>query len=132
MPTKKVRNKKAKVKTAAAEVREYIAAQPPVTRAALKRLRAALRAAAPKAVDGFSYRIPCLRIDDRPLVWYAGWKNHVSLYPMGDAIRRKFAGALDRYETSKGTIQFPLDNLPSASLLKRLVSARIAQMRARA
>ena len=121
---------KAKTKSAAADVRAYIAAQPLSTRRALKRLRAALRAAAPKAADGFSYRIPCLRIDDRPLVWYAGWKNHVSLYPMGDAIRKKIAGALERYETSKGTIRFPLDDLPSASLVKRLVNARLAEMRA--
>ena len=118
----------AKPRSAAAEVKNYIAAQPPKTRKALKQLRVALRAAAPKAVDGFSYRIPCLRVDDRPLVWYAGWKNHVSLYPMGDAIRKKFAGALDGYETSKGTIRFPLDDLPSASLVKRLVNARIAEM----
>ncbi len=119
----------AKTKSAVAEVRDYIASQPPATRVALRRLRAALRAAAPKAVDGFSYRIPCLRVDDRPLVWYAGWKNHVSLYPMGDAIRKKFAGALEGYETSKGTIRFPLDSLPSASLVKRLVNARVAEMR---
>jgi uncharacterized protein YdhG (YjbR/CyaY superfamily) len=119
----------AKPRSAAAEVKNYIAAQPPKTRKALKQLRVALRAAAPKAVDGFSYRIPCLRVDDRPLVWYAGWKNHVSLYPMGDAIRKKFAGALDGYETSKGTIRFPLDELPSASLVKRLVNARIAEMK---
>lgn len=125
----KVKAQKRKAKTAATEVREYIAVQPPATRKALKRLRAALRAAAPKAVDGFSYRIPCLRIDDRPLIWYAGWNNHVSLYPMGDAIRKKFAGALEGYETSKGTIRFSLDDLPPAGLVKRLVNARIAEMK---
>ena len=113
----------------AGHIRAYLAAQPPATRAVLKKMREAIRAVAPDAVDGFSYRIPGVKLDGKALVWYAGFKHHASLYPIGDAIRKRFARELDGYETSKGTVRFPLEKPLAAGLVKRLVKARVEEVR---
>ena len=117
-------------KPAAEQVREYMAAQTPEARRALKSIRDAIVSAAPGAVEHFSYGMPGFRLLDRPLVWYAAFKNHTSLFPITASIQREFAEAIEGYGRSTGTIRFPMDKAPPITLIKRLVKARIAEVKA--
>ena len=114
-------------KKARDQIRAYTAKLAPSTRRRLKELADIIRKTAPSAVDSFSYQIPAFRLNGKILVWYAGWTNHLSLYPL-NATDREFADQKG-FKTAKGTVQFPLDKPLPASLIRRLVKSRIAALK---
>jgi len=113
-----------------ATVDEYIATFPPATKKALNEIRSTIRKAAPKAEEVISYNIPAFRLDGM-LVWYAGYKEHIGLYPRPDVIQ-VFKKELTSYKLSKGTIQFPLDHPLPIDLITRIVKYRVTENQAAA
>ena len=107
-------------------VDEYLAGVPEPARGTLNTIRAAIRSAMPpEATEGISYGIPTFNYKG-PLVWFAAFSNHCSLFPSA-AVIEAFKDELKGFSTSKGTIHFPTDKPLPTALVKDLVKARIAR-----
>ncbi|MGH7682049.1 MAG: iron chaperone [Candidatus Eiseniibacteriota bacterium] len=105
----------------AKSVAEYIAAASPAARPMLRQLRAAVKAAAPKATEGMSYGMPYYSHKGR-LVYFAAFKNHVSLFS-STRVLRAHAAMLTKFKTSKATLQFPIGTRVPVTVVKRIVKA---------
>ena len=106
---------------------DYIAGFPRNIQSTLKRVRTAIRAALPKADETISYRIPTYKLNGRYVIYFAGWKEHYSLYPAGHRLVAAFKDELAPYEVNgKGTIRFPLSEPVPVKLI-----ANIAKFRAK-
>jgi len=116
-------------KVVEAKRKAYLASLPQAVRARMKAIRDMVRAIAPDAVEVYSYGIPGFKLDGKPLVWYAAFARHTSLYPMTASIRKAHAAALKDYKMSTGTVQFLLDKPLPTALVKRLIKARVAELR---
>ncbi len=114
------------------DVDGYIAAQPAAARAALQRVRRAIKKAVPGAVESLSYGMPTYRLPVGPVLYFAGWKEHYSLYPATAGVLAAFGDELATYEVQKGTIRFPLAQPVPAPLIARIAKLRAKETTARA
>jgi len=106
---------------------EYLTGVPEPARSTLRKIRAAIRSAAPaEATETISYRMPAVKYK-KVLVWFAAFSDHCSLFPTASIIQA-FKEELDGFPTSKGTIQFPTDKPLPTALVRKLVKARVAQI----
>ena len=111
-----------------AQVRKYVAKLPAATRRRFKELADTIHKSARGGSDVISYGVPAVRLNGRILVWYAGWKNHIAMYPVS-ATDREIA-TRKGLKTAKGTVQFRLDDPLPVSLVKRLVKSRLRALKA--
>jgi uncharacterized protein YdhG (YjbR/CyaY superfamily) len=106
----------------------YIASFPPDVRPKLDAVRGAIREAIPGARETISYDIPTFVLDDHPAVYFAGWKEHISLYPLptgDDDLEHR----MTPFKSGKGTLKFPLDRPIPLDLVGQ-VAATLAVERA--
>jgi uncharacterized protein YdhG (YjbR/CyaY superfamily) len=118
---------KLKPNAASETVDAYLARVPEPARSTLQKVRSAIRSALPpSATETISYKIPAFRHVEI-ILWFAAFANHCSLFPTARIIEM-FKDDLQPYTLSKGTIQFPTDKPLPATLIKKLVKARLAQI----
>jgi uncharacterized protein YdhG (YjbR/CyaY superfamily) len=108
----------------------YLAALPADQRAALERLRKLIHRVVPGAEDCISYGVPAVRLEGRAVVWYAAASRHCSFFP--GSVVAEFAAELKDFSTSKGTVRFQPSHPLPATLVRRLVRARLARIAAKA
>ena len=121
------RHSNAKRTAAPKTVNAYLAAVPEPARSTLKKVRAAIRAAAPaETTEIISYGMPIYKYKGT-LIGLAAFPKHCSLFLATSSLLKMFKDELSRYKTSKGTIRFLTDKPLPASLMKKIVKARVAQ-----
>jgi len=121
---------KPKPATAPKTIDDYFAGVPEPAHSTLQRVRSVIRSSLPRgATETISYKIPAFRHGE-VLIWFAAFANHCSIFPTARVIEQ-FKNDLKAFTISKGTVQFPIDKPFPASLLKKMVKARLAQIAAK-
>lgn len=105
-------------------VDEYLATMPDATRKKLDEVRALIREELPKADEVIAYQIPTYKVDGVSVIHFAGWKEHFSLYPVGEDFVETFPAEAKKYLLSKGTIRFPLKDKVPVALIRKIVRLR--------
>jgi uncharacterized protein YdhG (YjbR/CyaY superfamily) len=117
-----------RAKTDFKSVDEYIASQPEAVQGVLKRVRSTIRKAVPGAEEVISYQIPAYKLHGRPVLYFAGWSQHYSLYPSTDRLVAAFKDELAPYEISKGTIRLLLSEPIPVKLIERIAKFRAKEV----
>ena len=113
-------------------VDEYLAAQPAAVRPKLEQVRAAIRKAVPEAVEGIGYRMPGYKLHGRPMLYFAGFKEHYSLFAASGTFLATLKDELKDYELRKGTVHFSLTKRVPVKLISRIAKLRAAGITAMA
>jgi uncharacterized protein YdhG (YjbR/CyaY superfamily) len=113
-------------KTNFQSIDEYIAACPPDSQDYLRQIRALIKTLAPEAKEKISYQIAAFELNGRNIIHFAGWKKHVSLYPV-PAGSEAFERQVEPYVDGKGTVKFLLAEPLPIKLVEKIVKLRVAE-----
>ena len=114
-----------------ASVDEYIGTFPKDVQKILEEIRRTIKAAAPEAQEKISYQIAAFELNGKNLIHFAGWKKHISMYPIpsgSDAFNKEIL----KYAAGKGTLQFPLDKPLPLKLITEIIKLRVEDNLAKA
>jgi len=114
-------------KTNFQSIDEYIATFPEDIQKRLEEVRATIKSVVPDAKEKISYQIPAFELDGKSLIYFAGWKKHISLYPIPSGTG-EFNQEISPYIEGRGTLKFLLDKPLPLELIGRIVRARIADL----
>jgi uncharacterized protein YdhG (YjbR/CyaY superfamily) len=106
-------------------VEQYLEGLSAEARAAVESVRGLVRAAAPEARERISYGIPAFEMGSGTPLYVAGWKKHISIYPVTASLTTEMGGELAAYQTGRGTLQFPLSKPLPTELIGRIVQVRL-------
>ena len=109
-------------------VDEYIAAQPEAAKRALELVRTAIREAVPKAEESITYKMPTYKMHGERLLYFAGWKQHYSLYPATKRLLAALKNDLKPYAVVKSTVRFSLAEPVPAKLIERIAKFRAKEV----
>jgi len=112
-------------------VASYLAAQPPAQRSVLRRVRATIRKALPRATEAISYQIPEYKLDGRMVLYFAGYARHYSIYPATAYVLRALKDELAGAVHAKATIRFSYDDAVPTRLITRIAKLRAAEVAAK-
>lgn len=111
--------------TAITTIDDYISTFPDDVQKVLQAMRQSIRKALPeRATEAVRYKLATFRLDGEDFIYFAGWKKHVSLYPVTDE-ERKSIPELAAFKSSGVTVQFPLDEPLPTALIGRIVKQRL-------
>jgi uncharacterized protein YdhG (YjbR/CyaY superfamily) len=108
-------------------VDEYLTTLPDAPRAALERVRKSILATVPDPTETISYQMPAVRAEGRIVVWYAGFKDHLSLFPASEGVLEAGGDAITPFLSGKGTLRFTVEHPIPTSLVRKIVRARLAE-----
>lgn len=112
----------------AAEVDEYLAQAPEPQRTTLAAVRTTLEALLPEATQGLSYGVPTFKVRGKGVAGFASFTKHCGYLPMSGSVVAALGDRLAGYRTTKGSVQFPVDEPLPADLVEALVTARLAEL----
>ena len=116
----------------AREIDKYLAGLDEPKRSTLEKLRQTIRAVIPDAEECISYGMPAFRLNGKVIAGFAAFKNHLAYLPHSGSLFAKLADDLAGYDSTPGSLHFPIDKPLPKALFKKLIATRLREVRGRA